>query len=81
MCQFIVEDMIESRRIFVAPISRISFERGHPIKLQYRRLPKTSCKRRRQPMEMRQFAPRRSITPDRSNEALTHLEANEAPLA
>jgi hypothetical protein len=31
MCQFIVEDMIESRRIFVAPISQISFERGHPI--------------------------------------------------
>ncbi len=34
MCQFIVEDMIESRRIFVAPISQFSFERGHPIRQQ-----------------------------------------------
>ena len=34
MCQFIVEDMIESRRIFVAPISQISLKRGHPIRQQ-----------------------------------------------
>jgi hypothetical protein len=33
MCQFIVGDMIESR-IFVAPVSRISFERADPIRLQ-----------------------------------------------
>jgi len=33
-CQFIVEDVIESRHIFVAPISQISFERGHPIRQQ-----------------------------------------------
>jgi hypothetical protein len=34
MRQFIVEEMIESWRMFVAPISRISFERMHPIRLQ-----------------------------------------------
>ncbi len=33
MCQFIFEDMIESRRIFAA-ISQVSFERGHPIRQQ-----------------------------------------------
>ncbi len=34
MCQFIFEDMIDSRRIFAAPISQFSFERGYPIRLQ-----------------------------------------------
>jgi hypothetical protein len=33
MWQFIVQDMIESR-LFAAPISRISFEPGHPIRPQ-----------------------------------------------
>jgi hypothetical protein len=46
MCQFIVEDMIESRRIFVAPISRISFECGHPIKLPIK-LQIDACQKRR----------------------------------
>jgi hypothetical protein len=31
MCQLIVEDVIESGGLLVAPISQISLERGQPI--------------------------------------------------